>query len=62
MLGNHVWRVLDGVARLLVGSGLFQDMGREHVADIVRAVRQESGDGAAVGIGIVMPDGGFLHP
>ncbi len=31
MLGHHVRRVLDGVARLLVGPGLFQNMGREHV-------------------------------
>ena len=36
---HHICGVLDGVARLLVGSGLFENVGRQDIADIVRAMR-----------------------
>ena len=48
-------RILNGVARLLVGYRLLQDVGGEHIADIVRAVRKGPLDGAAAGIGVVDP-------
>lgn len=44
MLGDHLGRVLDRIARLFVGAGLLQDMRRQHVADIVRPVRQQALD------------------
>lgn len=49
--GHHIRRVLDGVARLLIGAGLFQNMSGEHIADIVRPMRQKTLDGAAPRIG-----------
>jgi hypothetical protein len=51
VLCDHVRRVLDRVARLFVGAGTLQHMGREHVADVVRAVRQKARDGASAGVG-----------
>lgn|GEM_PF-6196834 len=39
VLCDHVGGVLDGVARLLIRASLLQDMGREHVPDIMRTVR-----------------------
>ena len=40
VLGHHLGGVLDGITRLLIGAGLLENMGREHVPNIVRAVRQ----------------------
>ena len=40
VFGDHLGRVLDGVARLLVGAGDLEDMGRQNVADVVRSVRE----------------------
>lgn len=40
VLGDHFRGVLDGVARLLVGACDLEDMGRQHVADVVRSVRE----------------------
>ena len=52
MLGDHVGRVLDGIACLFIGPGLLQNMGRKHVADIVWAMRQQALDDAATGVGV----------
>lgn len=55
MLGDHVRCVLDGVTRLLVRAREFEDVGCEHVSDVVRPVRQQPLDGAASSVGIVNP-------
>lgn len=55
MLLDHVGLILDGVARLLVTAGLLQDVRRQHVADIVRSMRQKALDGTAIRIRIVDP-------
>lgn len=39
MTGDHFGGVLDGIARLLVGARLFEDMRGEHVTDIMRPMR-----------------------
>ena len=49
MLGHHLRRVLDRVARLLVGAGLLQNVGGQHIAHIVRAMGQKPLDCAATG-------------
>lgn len=49
VLGHHLRRVLDRVASLLVGAGLLQNVGGQHVAHIVRAMWQKSFDRAATG-------------
>ena len=53
MLCDHIGRVLNGVARLLIGAGLLQNMRREHIADIVGPMRQQPIDRPSTGIGIV---------
>ena len=55
MARRRLERVLDGVAGLLVGPRRLQDVCGKHIADAVRAVRQEAGDSAAPGPGIVNP-------
>jgi len=52
MLADHLRRILNGVTCLLVGAGLFQDVGCQHVTHIVRPVREKSFDRAAPGPGI----------
>lgn len=52
MLGDHLGGVLNGVARLLIGARLLEDMGREHVAHILWPVRQQTLDGTAAGVGV----------
>ena len=53
MVGDHLGRILDRIACLLVGAGLFQNMGGKHIPDIVRSVGKQPLDGSAAGIGIV---------
>ncbi len=53
MLGDHFGGVLNGVARLLVGASLLQDMGRKHVTDVMRTVREQPLDRASSGIGVI---------
>lgn len=53
MLRDHVGCVLDGVARLLVGAGLLQDMSCEYVPDVMRTMRQQAFNGASSGIWVV---------
>ena len=52
MLGDHVRRILDRVACLLIRSGLLEDVGGEHVPDIMWSVRQQALDHAAAGVGV----------
>lgn len=52
MLGDHVRRVLDRVACLLIGAGPFQNMGGEHVSDIVRSIGKKARDDSAAVVGI----------
>lgn len=39
MLLHDIRRVLNGIARLLVGAGLFENVGRQDIAQVVRPVR-----------------------
>lgn len=55
MLGDHLGRVLDRVARLLEAACLLEDVGGQHVADVVRPVGQQTLDGPTLGIGVVDP-------
>jgi len=41
VLLHDVWRVLNGVACLLVGSGLLQNMRRKNVAQVMGSMRQK---------------------
>lgn len=50
---HHIRGVLDRVACLLVGPGLLQDMGRQHVADVVWPMRQQPRNRAPPGERIV---------
>ena len=52
MLADHLRGILNSVTCLLVGAGLFQDMGRQHIAHIVRPMREKPFDRAAPGPGI----------
>ena len=53
MLLYDIGRVLNGVARLLVGSGLFKDMRRENVPQVMRTMRQQALDRASPGVGVI---------
>ena len=53
MLSNHFRRILYGVACLLVGTGLRQDMGGQYIANIVRPMGKQSLDRTAPGPRIV---------
>lgn len=53
VLGEHLCGVLDGIAGLLVGAGLLQDMRRKHIADIVRTVREKALDRALPSPGVI---------
>ena len=55
VLLHHVRSVLDGVTGLLIAAGLLEDMRGQHVAHVVRTMRQQAFDGAATGIGVVDP-------
>lgn len=55
VVGDHLRRILDGVACLLVGPGLLQDMSGKDVADVVGTMRQQALDGAATGVRVVDP-------
>lgn len=35
MLGTHVWSVLDGIADLLIGSSLLDNVSGEYISDVV---------------------------
>lgn len=47
VLLHHGRGVLNGIRSLLVAPGLFENMGREHIANVVRSMRQQTFDGAA---------------
>lgn len=55
VLLDHVRGVLDRIAHLLVGSGQLEDVGGQHVPDIMGAVWQQALDRPAASIGIVDP-------
>ncbi len=55
VLLNDIRRVLDGITRLLIRSGLLEDMRCQNIPEIMRSMREQSFDGAAAGIGIVDP-------
>lgn len=55
MLRDHLGRVLDRVAGLFIRSGLFQDMGRQHVAHIVGSMRQQPLDRTTICPWVVDP-------
>lgn len=62
MLGDHVRCVLDGIACLFIRSGLFQNMGRKHIPDVMGSMRQQALDHTAAGVGVedaVTLDGQF---
>ncbi len=40
MLLHHLWRILDRVTRLFVRACQLEDMGCQHVPDIVGSMRQ----------------------
>lgn len=48
VLGDHLGSILDRIAGLFVGTGLFQDMRCQNIPHIVGAVRQEPFDRAAI--------------
>jgi len=50
---DHLGGVLDRVARLLVRARLLEDVGGEHVPDIMRPMRQQPLDLAAAGVRVV---------
>lgn len=62
MVLHHLRGVLDRVARLFVGPSLLQDVGGEHVADVVRPMRQEPRDRASPCEGIVDPVALYRQP
>ena len=53
VLLHDVWRVLNGVACLLVGSGLLQNMRRKNVAQVMGSKRQKALDRTPYGTGII---------
>ena len=53
MFRDDLGTVLDCVACLFIGAGLFEHMRCEYVANIVRSVRQQALDRAATGVGII---------
>jgi len=53
VLLHDVGRVLNGVACLLVGSGLLQNMRRKNVAQVMGSMRQQALDRTPSGIGII---------
>lgn len=55
VLLHDIGRILDGVACLLIGSGLLQHMCRKNVPQVMRSMRQQALDRTAFGIGVVDP-------
>lgn len=53
VLLHDIGRILNGIARLLVGSGLLQNMRRQNVPQVMRSMRQEALDRTPSGIGII---------
>jgi len=53
MLLNDIRCFLDGIAGLLVGSGLLEDMRCQNIPMIMRSVREQSLDRAAAGVRVV---------
>lgn len=51
MLLNDIRCVLDGITRLLVRSGVLEDMRWQNIPEIMRSVREQALDGSAAGIG-----------
>lgn len=45
VLRHHIRGVLNGIARLPIGTRAFQNMGCQNVPNVVRTVRQKSFDG-----------------
>jgi hypothetical protein len=41
VLGNHLGRVLNGIAGLLIRAGLLEDMGGKHITNIMRTMGQQ---------------------
>lgn len=50
MLLDHVRRVLDRIARLLIGARQLEDMSSKNVSHVVRPVRKETLDSASTGV------------
>lgn len=49
MLCDHVWRILNGITRLLVGPSALQDVCCQNIAHIMRPVRQQPFNRPALG-------------
>lgn len=39
MLGHHLRGILDGIAGLLIRASLLENMGCQHIADVMRPIR-----------------------
>ncbi len=55
VLLHDIRRILNGLACLLIGSGLLQDMCRKNVPQVMRFMRQQALDRTAFGMGVVDP-------
>lgn len=53
VLLHDIGRILNGIACLLVGSGLFQNMRRKNVPQVMRSMWQEALDRTSPGIGVI---------
>ncbi len=53
MLLDHIWGILDRVARLLIGACEFQDMRGQHVAYVVRSMGKQARQCAPASVGII---------
>ncbi len=53
VLLNYIGCILNCVARLLVGSGLLQNMRRENIPQVMGAMRQQAFDGTPPGVRVV---------
>lgn len=55
MLGNDLRRILNGIARLLIGTCFLENMRGQNIPDVMWAVRKQALDRATPGVGIVDP-------
>lgn len=53
MLLDNIGCILDSVARLLIRSGLLEDVCGENISQIMRSMRQQTFDSSASGIWII---------
>lgn len=53
MLLHDIGRILNGIACLLVGSGLLQNIHRKNVPRVMGSMRQQALDRTPSGIGII---------